>query len=386
MILIPIMSSSEKIKIMTVIGTRPEIIRLSQVIKELDRTATHILVHTGQNYDYELNEIFFRDLGLRKPDYFLSAAGANAAKTVAQIISAVDDVYEKECPDAVLVLGDTNSALSLYAAKRRKIPTFHMEAGNRCFDDRVPEEINRRVVDHMSDMNLVYSERAREYLLREGIPPDRIIKTGSPMFEVLAAHRASVDTSTIVDALGLTKSGYFVASFHREENISDEKALRGIVSALTKIATKYKMPCIVSTHPRTQKSIHEYGINASEHIRFLKPLGFFEYVKLQLDAACVISDSGTISEEASILNLPAVMIREAHERPEASDETSVIMAGVSEGRICQAVELAMQHASASERAFRLVEDYNMPNVSQKVARIILGYTDYVKRNVWHEYA
>ena len=382
---IPIMKQSEKIKVMTIVGTRPEIIRLSQVIKELDRTTNHILVHTGQNYDYELSEIFFKDLGLRKPDYFLAAAGANATKTVAQIIATVDDVFLKEQPDAALVLGDTNSALSLYAAKRRKIPTFHMEAGNRCFDERTPEEINRRIVDHMSDINLVYSERARDYLLREGMPPDRVIKTGSPMFEVLNAHRSAIDASTILNTHDLTKGKYFVASFHREENITSDRALDGIINGLTKIAAEYDMPCIVSTHPRTQKRMDERGIKTPDGLRFLKPLGFFDYVKLQIDAACVISDSGTLSEEASILNLPAVMLREAHERPEASDEASVIMAGVSETRIRQAVALAIEQAQGNERIFRLVGDYSMPNVSQKVVRIILGYTDYVKRRVWHEY-
>ncbi len=378
------MNPSKSIKVVTILGTRPEIIRLSEVIKELDATTTHVLVHTGQNYDYELNEIFFQDLGLRKPDYFLAAAGETAAQTVAQVIAKADEVLEKEKPDAVLVLGDTNSALALYAAKRRKIPTFHMEAGNRCFDQRVPEEINRRIVDHMSDINLVYSDRARDYLLRENMPPDCVIKTGSPLFEVLAVNKDAIDASSILLTLNVEMGKYFVASFHREENITNNRALDGIIEGLTRVADEYGMPVIISTHPRTKKRIDERGIDTSEKLRFIKPLGFHDYQKLQLNAACVISDSGTISEEASILNLPAVMIREAHERPEASDEASVIMASVSPERIVQSVALAMRHANP-ERPFRLVSDYSMPNVSKKVARIILGYTDYVRRRVWMEY-
>lgn len=378
------MNPSKKIKVVTIVGTRPEIIRLSEVIKELDATTNHILVHTGQNYDYELNEIFFNDLGLRKPDYFLAAAGETPTQTVAQVIAKTDEVFEKEKPDAVLVLGDTNSALALYGAKRRKIPTFHMEAGNRCFDERAPEEINRRIVDHMSDINLVYSERARDYLLRENMPPDRVIKTGSPLFEVLATNKEAINTSSILSTLGLEKGKYFVASFHREENIMNDRALDGIIEGLTRIADIYDMPVIISTHPRTKKQMDERGINTSTRLRFQKPLGFHDYVKLQIDAACVISDSGTISEEASILNLAAVMIREAHERPEASDEATVIMAGVSPERIVQSVELAIRHANP-DRPFRLVSDYSMPNVSKKVVRCILGYTDYVRRRVWMQY-
>lgn len=378
------MNPSERIKVLTILGTRPEIIRLSEVIKELDATTNHILVHTGQNYDYELNEIFFNDLNLRKPDYFLAAAGETAARTVAQVIAKADEVFEKERPDATLVLGDTNSALAIYAAKRRKIPTFHMEAGNRCFDERVPEEINRRIVDHMSDVNLVYSEQARDYLLRENIPPDRVIKTGSPLFEVLTANKPSIDASSILSTLGLEKGRYFVASFHREENISNDRALDGIIEGLTCIATAYDIPVIISTHPRTKKRMNERRIDVSERLRFLKPFGFHDYVKLQIDAACVISDSGTIHEESSILNFPAVMVREAHERPEASDEATVIMAGVSSDRIVQSVALAMRHANP-ERPFRLVSDYSMPNVSKKVVRCILGYTDYIRRRVWMQY-
>ena len=361
---IPIMKQSEKIKVMTIIGTRPEIIRLSEVIKELDATTDHILVHTGQNYDYELNEIFFNDLGLRKPDYFLAAAGKTPVQTVAQVLAKVDEVFEKEQPDAALVLGDTNSALALYAAKRRKIPTFHMEAGNRCFDQRVPEEINRRIVDHMSDMNLVYSDRARDYLLNENIPPDRVIKTGSPLFEVLTANKKAIDASPVLSTLGLEKGKFFVASFHREENISSDRALDGIIEGLTRVAQAHRMPVIISTHPRTKNRMDERGIKPSDQLRFLKPLGFHDYVKLQIDAACAISDSGSLSEEASILNLPAVMLREAHERPEASDEATVIMAGVSPERIVQSVALAMRHASP-DRPFRLVDDYSMPNVSKR---------------------
>lgn len=378
------MKSSEHIKVLTIVGTRPEIIRLSEVLKELDATTNHILVHTGQNYDYELNEIFFNDLGLRKPNYFLAAAGATAAQTVAQVIAKTDEVLEIEKPDAVLVLGDTNSSLALYAAKRRKIPTFHMEAGNRCFDQRVPEEINRRIVDHMSDINLVYSDRARDYLVSENIPPDRIIKTGSPLFEVLSVNKAAIDASPVLSTHGLEKGGYFVASFHREENISSNRAFDGIIEGLSRVATEYDMPVIVSTHPRTQKRIDERGITMPEKLRFLKPLGFHAYVNLQMNSACVISDSGTISEEASILNLPAVMIRESHERPEAFDEATVIMAGVSPERIVQSVALALRHADHA-RPFRLVSDYSMPNVSKKVVRSILGYTDYVHRRVWMQY-
>ncbi len=375
------MNQYKNIKVVTIVGTRPEIIRLSEVIKELDATTNHILIHTGQNYDYDLNEIFFSDLNLRKPDYFLAAAGETAVQTVAQVLTKADGVLEREKPDAVLVLGDTNSALVLYAAKRRKIPTFHMEAGNRCFDERVPEEINRRIIDHMSDINFVYSERARDYLLRENMPPDRVIKTGSPLFEVLAANKKAIDASPILSTLGLEKGKYFVASFHREENVSSDRALDDILEGLSRVAKAHGLPVVVSTHPRTKKRMDERKIKASEQLRFLKPLGFRDYVKLQIEAACVISDSGTISEESSILNLPAVMLREAHERPEASDEATVIMAGVSPERIVQSVALAMRHASP-DRPFRLVADYSMPNVSKKVVRLILGYIDYVRRRVW----
>ncbi|MEK7604881.1 MAG: UDP-N-acetylglucosamine 2-epimerase (non-hydrolyzing) [Patescibacteria group bacterium] len=378
------MNQYKNIKVVTIVGTRPEIIRLSEVIKELDATTNHILVHTGQNYDYDLNEIFFSDLNLRKPDYFLAAAGKTPVQTVAQVLAKVDEVLEREKPDAVLVLGDTNSALALYAAKRRKIPTFHMEAGNRCFDERVPEEINRRIVDHMSDINFVYSERARDYLLRENMPPDRVIKTGSPLFEVLAANKKAIDASSILTTLGLEKGKYFVASFHREENISSDRALDGILEGLSLVAKAHGLPVVISTHPRTKKRMDERKIKAPEQLRFLKPLGFHDYVKLQIEAACVISDSGTISEESSILNLTAVMLREAHERPEASDEATIIMAGVSPERIVQSVALAIRHANP-DRPFRLVSDYSMPNVSKKIVRLILGYTDYVRRRVWMQH-
>jgi UDP-N-acetyl-L-fucosamine synthase len=372
----------KKLKVLTIIGTRPEIIRLSEVLKELDRTMDHVLVHTGQNYDYELNEIFFKDLGLRAPDHFLEAAGATAIETVANTIARTDTVLATEQPDAVLVLGDTNSALGVYAAKRRKIPIFHMEAGNRCFDQRVPEEINRRIVDHTSDVNLVYSDRARQYLISEGFPQDRIIKTGSPMYEVLTAHRDAIAASNVLTEWNLEKGGYLVASFHREENVSDDKHFNAILDALSTLAETYKMPIYISTHPRTRKRIDESGRALPEALHFHPPLGLFDYVKLQQNAFCVLSDSGTISEESSILNFPAVTIREAHERPEAMDETAIIMSGLKSDHILGAVALATSYPSSDTRLFNLTPDYAVPNVSKKVARIILSYTDYVNRRVW----
>ncbi len=371
-------------KVLTIVGTRPEIIRLSAVIKELDRTVEHVLVHTGQNHDFELSGVFFAELGIRKPDHFLEAAGKTPVETVANILLRIDPVLAEVRPDAVLVLGDTNSALAVYAAKRRKIPVFHMEAGNRCFDERVPEEINRRVVDHMSDINLVYSERAREYLLREGFPPDRIIKTGSPMFEVLREHATAIEASTVLSELKLADRGYVLASFHREENVTDEKNLRGIVDGLLAIGREEGKPVVVSTHPRTRSALQSIGIGEDPNMRFLKPLGFFDYVCLQRHAACVVSDSGTISEEASALQIPAVMIRQSHERPEGMDEGVVIMAGTDPKDIVAAVRLAMAGVYGTD-GFRMVEDYAVPNVSKKVVRLIVSYAGYVRRRVWQQY-
>lgn len=375
----------KKLKVLTVVGTRPEIIRLSEVIKKLDQTASieHLLVHTGQNYDYELNEVFFNDLGLRKPDYFLNAAGANATATIGQIIINIDPVLEKEQPDAFLVLGDTNSCLCAIPAKKRHIPIFHMEAGNRCFDQRVPEETNRRIVDHISDMNLTYSDIAREYLLREGLPADRIIKTGSPMFEVLNACMKQIDSSDVLTRLSLKKENYFVVSAHREENINSINFDK-LVSTLNLIAEKYQLPIIVSTHPRTRNRINEKGIEFNPLIQLMKPLGFHDYNHLQKNAKAVLSDSGTISEESSIMNFPALNIRDAHERPEAMEEASVMMTGMNKERILQALNVLETQKRGSERTLRPVADYSMPNVSDKVVRIILSYTDYIKRVVWSE--
>lgn len=372
----------KKLKIMTVLGTRPEIIRLSEIIKELDRTFDHILVHTGQNYDDGLNAIFFRDLELRNPNHVLSVAGANGAQTVANTITAVDDMLEKERPDAFLVLGDTNSALSVYAAKRRKIPVFHMEAGNRCFDERVPEEINRRIVDHTSDINLVYSERAREYLLREGFPPEKIIKIGSPLFEVLTVHRTKILKSGVLKQLQLSAGKYFLASIHREENIADDTNFLSIMSALRAVAETYTLPIIVTTHPRTRKRLDTSGVSVPDLARFVQPFGFIDYVHLEQNAACVLSDSGTISEESSLLNFPAVNIREAHERPEATDEAVLAMSGLRPERVIQAIELARSYRYGDTRDFEVVADYAVSNVSKKVPKIILSYVDYVNRRVW----
>ena len=375
----------KKLKVLTVVGTRPEIIRLSEVLKRLDESEAieHILVHTGQNYDYELNEVFFHDLGLRKPDHFLNAAGTNAATTIGQIIINIDPVLEKEQPDAFLVLGDTNSCLCAIPAKKRHIPIFHMEAGNRCFDQRVPEETNRRIVDHISDINLTYSDIAREYLLREGLPADRIIKTGSPMFEVLTANMPQIDASEVLMQLSLKQQEYFVVSAHREENINSCNFDK-LVTILNLIAKEYKLPVIVSTHPRTRNKINEKGIQFNPLIQLMKPLGFHDYNHLQKNAFAVLSDSGTISEESSIMNFRALNIREAHERPEAMEEASVMMVGLNSERILQGLVQLQYQRIGDERTFRRVGDYSMPNVSEKVVKIILSYTDYIKRTVWSE--
>lgn len=372
----------KKLRVLTVVGTRPEIIRLSRVIAKLDEHCDHILVHTGQNYDYELNEIFFNDLGVRKPDHFLNAAGKNAAETIGKIIATCDDVLDTVRPEALLVLGDTNSCLSVIAAKRRKIPIFHMEAGNRCFDQRVPEEINRKIVDHTADINLTYSTIAREYLLREGLPPDRVIKTGSPMYEVLNHYMPSIEKSDVLSRFGLEPRRYFVVSAHREENIEPEVSFKKLVEALNAVAERYAIPLIVSAHPRTRKRIDAAGLPFHPLINISKPLGFFDYVNLQQNARVVLSDSGTITEEASILNFPALNIREAHERPEGMEETAVVMTGLSQTRILQALDVVEAQHSSTDRAFRLVSDYSMPNVADKVVRIIYSYTDYVNRVVW----
>ncbi|MGM0634774.1 MAG: non-hydrolyzing UDP-N-acetylglucosamine 2-epimerase [Bacteroidota bacterium] len=374
----------KKLKVITVVGTRPEIIRLSRVLCALDQSKAieHILVHTGQNYDYELNEVFFEDLGIRKPDHFLNAAGTNATATAGQILINIDPILEKEHPDAFLVLGDTNSCLCAIAAKKRKIPIFHMEAGNRCFDQRVPEETNRKIVDHVSDINLTYSSIAREYLLREGLSADRVIKTGSPMFEVLNHYLPEIKKSQVLQKLKLEKGKYFVVSAHREENISSDMNFKNMMESLNQIAEKYEYPVIVSTHPRTRNMIDKKKIQAHTNIQFLKPLGFHDYNALQLNAFAVLSDSGTISEESSILNFRALNIREAHERPEAMEEASVMMVGLSPERILQGLTQVQVQSIHDERNFRPVADYSMPNVAEKVVRIILSYTDYINRVVW----
>lgn len=371
---------------MTVVGTRPEIIRLSSVLKKLDATESieHILVHTGQNYDYELNEIFFKDFGIRKPDYFLNAAGKNATETIGKILINVDPVLEKEQPDAFLVLGDTNSCLCAIPAKKRQIPIFHMEAGNRCFDQRVPEETNRKIVDHISDVNLTYSDIAREYLLREGLPADRIIKTGSPMFEVIHSRLDEIKASLILDELAIKKGEYFVVSAHREENISSDRNFFALIDTLNAMAEHYQLPIIISTHPRTRNKIDQHGIEFNPLIKLMKPIGFIDYVKLQLDAKAVLSDSGTISEESSILNFPALNIREAHERPEAMEEASVMMVGLNKERIMQGLLVLESQTGSISRVTRPVSDYSMPNVADKVVRIIISYTDYINRVVWQK--
>jgi len=375
----------KKMKVVTVVGTRPEIIRLSRVMARLDECCDHVLVHTGQNYDYELNEIFFQDLGIRKPDYFLNAAGASGAETIGNVIIAVDRVLAEVQPEALLVLGDTNSCMAVIPAKRRKIPTFHMEAGNRCFDMRVPEEINRRIVDHTADVNLTYSTIARDYLLREGLPPDLVIKTGSPMFEVLNYYREGIENSNVLEHLGLEAGKFFVVSAHREENVDSDKNFLKLVETLNTIAERYGYPVIVSTHPRTQKRVDAMGVQFHSQVRLLKPLGFKDYNKLQLTAKAVLSDSGTINEESSILNFPALNIREAHERPEAMEEASTIMVGLDVERVMQGLNLLESQGRGDERSVRLVGDYSMPNVSDKVVRIIHGYRDYVMRTVWKRY-
>ncbi|MCP2014526.1 UDP-N-acetylglucosamine 2-epimerase (non-hydrolyzing) [Deinococcus sp. HSC-46F16] len=375
---------TRRLKVMTVVGTRPEIIRLSRVLARLDEYTDHVLVHTGQNYDYELNGVFFRDLGVRQPDHFLEAAGGTAAETIGQILIRMDPVLQQEQPDALLILGDTNSCLAAINAKRRKVPIFHMEAGNRCFDQRVPEETNRKIVDHTSDINLTYSSIAREYLLREGLDPARVIKTGSPMFEVLTHYRPQIDSSDVLSRLGLTAGEYFVVSAHREENIDSDRNLAGLVESLNRVAERYGQRVIVSTHPRTQKRIDATGAQFHPLVELLKPLGFHDYNHLQLHARAVLSDSGTISEESSILNFPALNIREAHERPEAMEEASVMMVGLSPERIMQGLRVLEGQPRGDERLLRPVADYSMPNVSDKVLRIILSYTDYVNRVVWRK--
>ena len=375
----------KKLKILTVVGTRPEIIRLSQVILKLDDSESieHTLVHTGQNYDYELNEVFFEDLGIRKPDYFLNAAGKNATVTSGQILINIDPILGKTKPDAFLVLGDTNSCLCAIAAKKRKIPIFHMEAGNRCYDQRVPEETNRKIVDHISDVNLTYSDIAREYLLREGLPADRIIKTGSPIYEVLKSYDKQIESSNALKKLKLKKEDYFLVSAHREENINSSNFIN-LVKSLNIIAETYKLPIIISTHPRTRNKINDFGVEFHELIKLMKPMGFHDYNHLQKYAKAVLSDSGTISEESSILNFPALNIREAHERPEAMEEAAVMMVGLNPERIMQALAVLENQKRGDHRTVRLVSDYAMPNVSEKVLRIIISYTDYINRNVWNE--
>lgn len=375
---------NKKLKVLTVVGTRPEIIRLSRVMAALDRSEAidHVLVHTGQNYDYELNQIFFEDLGIRKPDYFLEAAGRNATETIGNILIKVDPILEEVQPDAFLVLGDTNSCLCAIPAKKRKIPIFHMEAGNRCFDQRVPEETNRKIVDHISDINLTYSSIAREYLLAEGLSPDRIIKTGSPMYEVLHYYLKQIQDSNVLERLNLEKEKYFLVSAHREENIESPRNFIGLIDSLNAIAATYKLPIIVSTHPRTRNKIESTNSQVREEVRFLKPLGFHDYNALQINSMAVLSDSGTISEESSILNFRALNIREAHERPEAMEEATVIMTGLSVERIMQGLVQIRNQKTDMKRDLRAVHDYCMPNVSEKVVRIIISYTDYVNRVIW----
>lgn len=377
----------KRMKVMTIVGTRPEIIRLSRVMARLDDHCEHVMVHTGQNYDYELNQIFFDDLGIRKPDHFMGSAehSASAAHTIGRIIAIADELMLQECPDALLVLGDTNSCLSVISAKRRQIPIFHMEAGNRCFDQRVPEETNRRIVDHTADVNLTYSTIARDYLLREGLPPDLVIKTGSPMLEVLTHYRTAIEASNVLQKLGVAEKEYFLVSAHREENIEAEQAFLKLVGILNGLAVSEGVSIIVSTHPRTLKRINALGVDFHPNVRLLKPLGFHDYVRLQMSAIAVLSDSGTISEESSILNFPALNIREAHERPESMEEASVMMVGLNMDRVRQGLSILSQQPRAGDRLLRPVRDYDIPNVSDKVVRIIHSYTDYVNRVVWRKY-
>lgn len=377
----------KKMKVMTIVGTRPEIIRLSRVVDKLHRYCDHVLVHTGQNFDYELNQVFFDDLGMRKPDHFLNSAdgSSSTAQTIGNVISAVDTVLAAEAPEAVLILGDTNSSLAAIPAKRRKVPVFHMEAGNRSFDLRVPEEINRRIVDHTADINLTYSTIARDYLLREGLPPDQVIKTGSPMFEVLHHYMPQIQGSDALQRLGLNASEYFVVSAHREENIESEKNFAKLVQVLNAVAEDHDLPVVVSTHPRTRKRIEKENASFHPKVQLLKPLGFHDYVNLQMNAKAVLSDSGTITEESSILNFPALNLREAHERPEGVEEAAVMMVGLEVDRVRQALAILDTQPRGEERLLRLVDDYSMPNVSDKVVRIIHSYTDYVNRVVWKKY-
>ena len=373
-----------KLRVMTVVGTRPEIIRLSRVMAVLDREMDHTIVHTGQNYDYELNEIFFEDLEIRRPDYFLEAAGGTPAETIGLVISRVDAIMAEVEPDAVLILGDTNSCLAAIAAKRRKIPVFHMEAGNRCFDERVPEEINRRIVDHISDINMPYSSISRDYLLREGLPPDRVIKIGSPMYEVLSYYRPKIEHSDVLSRLGLSEYDYFVVSAHREENIDDSQQFQKLNGVLTGLAAAYGKRIVVSTHPRTRKRIEAERIDLDPLVELVRPLGFSDYVKLQILSWAVLSDSGTITEESSILNFPALNIRNAHERPEGMEEASVIMTGLELENVLRGLRILETQGRGEDRTLLLVQDYGVPNVSEKVVRIILSYTDYVRRYVWHQ--
>jgi len=375
----------KKLKLMTVVGTRPEIIRLSRVMVTCDEYFDHIIVHTGQNYDYELNEIFFTDLGIRKPDHFLNAAGATGAETIGNVIIAVDKILDEVKPEALLVLGDTNSCMAVLPAKRRKIPTFHMEAGNRCFDMRVPEEINRRIVDHTADINLTYSTIARDYLLAEGLPADLVIKSGSPMFEVLHYYKAKIEASDVLERLNLKEHEYFIVSAHREENINSDQNFLDLVEMLNAVAEQYQYPVIVSTHPRTRKRIEELKVEFHPLIQLLKPLGFSDYNKLQLSAKAALSDSGTINEESSILNFPALNLRQAHERPEGMEEAAVMMVGLKAERILQGLAILEGQSRGEQRLLRLVEDYSMPNVSEKVVRIIMSYTDYVNRVIWKQF-
>ena len=373
------------LKVMTIVGTRPEIIKLSRVMAELDKYTEHIIVHTGQNFDYELNEIFFRELHIRKPDYFLDAAGKNAAETIANVIQKSDALMEMVKPDAVLLYGDTNSCISVISAKRRKIPIFHMEAGNRCFDQRVPEEINRKIVDHLSDINMPLSEHARRYLLAEGLRPETVIKTGSPMTEVLLYHKDEIERNEVLEKEGLRKGEYFIVSTHREENVDSEKNFSDLLASLNAIVDKYQKKVIVSTHPRTRKKLESIGfVNSNPMIEFMKPFGFMEYVKLQQNAFCVISDSGTITEESSILHFPAITIRQAHERPEGMDEGTLIMSGLDSWRILESIEVVTRQYAEGKDVIHSIPDYTADNVSKKVVRIILSYTDYVNRTVWHK--
>ena len=375
---------TKKLKVMTIVGTRPEIIRLSRIIAKLDKFTEHTLIHTGQNYDYELNQIFFEDLGIREPDYYLNASDSTATKTIGRILISVDEILEKTNPEALLVLGDTNSCMAIIAAKRRKIPTFHYEAGNRCFDMRVPEEINRRIVDHTADINITYSSIAREYLVNEGISKDRIIKVGSPMMEVINFYKQKIENSSILTDLKIKKNNFFLASFHREENIESSN-LKKFINILNFLVDKYRIPIIFSTHPRTRKKLENSEYTINKNIIFLKPQSFSNYLNLQVNSKTVLSDSGTINEESSILNFPALNIRETHERPEAMEETSVMMTGINQDRIIQAMEVLLFQKKNQNRTLNIVQDYDIDNVSEKILRIIISYTDYIKKNIWKEY-